>query len=133
ANKGETQTVIAKDYGISQRRVGQIIEKKEEQIRKKEEAKKRALQYEKEEGIEIFHGDFKEITKRFPDNHFDHIITDPPYPEKYLPLWSDLSRIASRVLKPGGFLITYSGTYHLYEVMNRLSEHLEYYFFHNLP
>ncbi|MBA7547893.1 hypothetical protein ES705_40334 [subsurface metagenome] len=125
--KTETQEQIASNYNITQQRVGQIIKKKKDQIHKKEDAKKKASQYKKEEGIEIFSGDFREITKQFPDNHFNHIITDPPYPEKYLSLWSDLSEIAKRILKPGGFCITYSGTYHLSEVMNRLSEHLEYY------
>ncbi|GAI78296.1 unnamed protein product, partial [marine sediment metagenome] len=93
-SKTETQEEIASDHNITQPRVSQIIKKKKDQIHKKEDAKKKASQYKKEEGIEIFHGDFKKIAKQFPDNHFDHIITDPPYPEKYLPLWSDLSRIA---------------------------------------
>ena len=36
-------------------------------------------------------------------------------------------KVAKRVLKPGVFYITYSGQYHLLEVMNRLNENLEYY------
>ena len=67
------------------------------------------------------------MTKQFPDNYFDHIITDPPYLKEYLELWSDLSRIASRILKPGGFCITYASPLHLLEYLGRLSEHLEYY------
>lgn len=101
--------------------------KKMERIKMIEEARKKAAQYKESESIKILQGDFREITKEFSDNYFDYIITDPPYSGGYLSLWSDLSQVASRILKSGGFLITYSGTYHLYEVMTRLSEYLEYY------
>lgn len=65
--------------------------------------------------------------KKVKPESIDHIITDPPYPEKYLPLWSKLSEVANKVLKPGGFCITYSGEYHLPEVIDRLGEYLKYY------
>lgn len=32
----------------------------------------------------------------------DLILTDPPYPREFLPLWSDLGDLAERVLKRGG-------------------------------
>lgn len=75
----------------------------------------------------IYQGEFQDICKNFPDDFVDCIITDPPYPKEYLPLWSDLSLIAERILKPSGFCICYSGKYYLPEVIKRLSEHLEYY------
>lgn len=73
----------------------------------------------------IIHDDFRNV--KFEDKSVDLIITDPPYPSEYLPLWSDLSYFASRVLKPSSFLISYSGQIHLPEVMKRLQEHLSYY------
>jgi site-specific DNA-methyltransferase (adenine-specific) len=55
------------------------------------------------------------------------VITDPPYPQQYLPLYSALSRVCERVLKPGGAAIVMVGQTYLPEVLRRLSEHLQYY------
>ena len=66
--------------------------------------------------------------KKVKPDSIDHIITDPPYPGKYLPLWSKLSEVANKVLKPSGFCITYVGTYYLDEVLDRMKEYdLKYY------
>ena len=103
--------------------------RKDEKLTKLEAARSELKDKAKEysEDIPIYHGDFREICKQFEDNSIDHIFTDPPYKKEFLPLWSDLSSVAARVLKPGGYCICYSGTYHLQDYINRLSEHLEYY------
>jgi len=77
----------------------------------------------------VVHDDFYEYCMDVIDpNSINHIITDPPYPAKYLYLYSQLGEVAQRVLKPSGFCMTYAGTYYLKEVINRMSEHgLEYY------
>lgn len=75
--------------------------------------------------VEILHSDFTEAD--IEPESVDHIITDPPYGADDLQPWSDLSAFADRVLKPGGYCIAYSGKYHLPEVLERLGEHLEYY------
>jgi hypothetical protein len=56
----------------------------------------------------------------------DLIFTDPPYPREFLPAWTELAAWAARALKPGALLLAYSGQYHLLEVMERVSAHLEY-------
>lgn len=56
----------------------------------------------------------------------DLILTDPPYPKKYLYLWDQLGEVAARVLKPGGILATYSGLYHLPYVLDALGKRLSY-------
>lgn len=56
----------------------------------------------------------------------DLILTDPPYGKDYLPLWADLSKFAATALKPGKLLATYSGNYHLAQVISLLSRHLQY-------
>jgi len=61
------------------------------------------------------------------DESVDWVITDPPYPKEYLPLYSALSRVCARVLKPGGAAIVMTGQTYLPEVLRRLSEHLQYY------
>lgn len=56
----------------------------------------------------------------------DAVVTDPPYPEEYLPAYSDLAEFAAHALKPSGSLIAMVGQAHLPEVIQRLSEHLRY-------
>lgn len=74
--------------------------------------------------IEMRKGDFKKVLSDLKD--IDLIITDPPYPKEYLDCFSDLSKFADEKLKDDGFVVVYSGQYHLPEVMRRLSEHLTY-------
>ena len=54
---------------------------------------------------DLRHGDFREICLTLEANSIDCIITDPPYGESYLPLYSALAETASRLLKPGGSLL----------------------------
>ena len=56
----------------------------------------------------------------------DMVLTDPPYPKKYLYLWDQLGEVAARVLKPGGILAAYSGLYHLPYVLDALGKQLTY-------
>jgi 16S rRNA G966 N2-methylase RsmD len=72
-------------------------------------------------------GDFETVLKDIPDGSIDCIITDPPYPYEFIDCWSKLSRFAKRVLKPNGFCITYSGQMYLPNVIQRMSENLDYY------
>ena len=58
---------------------------------------------------------------------YDCIITDPPYPREYLPLWEVLARRANEWLKPGGLLIAMSGESYLPEIYAMLGAHLDYY------
>jgi 16S rRNA G966 N2-methylase RsmD len=58
---------------------------------------------------EISNGDF--TYSKIEANSFDLILTDPPYANEFLFLWEQLGRLASRVLKPGAYLIAYAGTY----------------------
>lgn len=78
--------------------------------------------------IQIVTGDFRQLSNELANDSVDLVLTDPPYPREYLPLWGDLARIAARVLKPGGFLVAYSGQVYLDEVMKQLGEHLAYYY-----
>ena len=86
-----------------------------------------SVQTEREAMIEILTGDFRELSKNIESDSIDLVCTDPPYPREFLPLWADLGRVAARVLKPSGFLVSYSGNMFLPEVMGMLGEHLSYY------
>ena len=69
----------------------------------------------------LIKGDNREILKQFPDNHFDSIVTDPPYGIAFLGKAWDANTGALetyqeclRVLKPGGHILAFSAprTYH---------------------
>jgi DNA modification methylase len=71
----------------------------------------------------IIQGDCREEMAKFPDNHFDAIVTDPPYELAFMGKGWDATGIAYdpvvwgqclRVLKPGGHLLAFGGcrTYH---------------------
>ncbi len=77
--------------------------------------------------VELILGDFREVADHISDASIDLIFTDPPYGEDALDLWQPLGKVAARVLKQGGFLVTYSGHPYLPQVLNALSESLEYY------
>ena len=77
--------------------------------------------------IQVWHGDFRVRSSDIPTGSVDLVLTDPPYPQEFLPLWADLARVAARVLKPGGFLVTYTGQFYLPQVMHMLAEHLSFY------
>jgi len=71
-------------------------------------------------------GDMRERGTEIADASVDLLFTDLPYAEADLPLWSDLSRLAARVLKSHGMLIAYSGAMFLPEVLRRLGEGLQF-------
>jgi len=76
------------------------------------------------EGIDLRHCSLTELA--LPENSVDLILTDPPYPAKYLPCWNELGALAEKALKPGRLLIAYSGHVHLLDAMNILAQYLEY-------
>ena len=55
--------------------------------------------------------------REIADNSIDLIFTDPPYNEESVPLYGDLAKLAQRVLKPAGSLVTFIGTYALEEII----------------
>src|SRR6056300_1400098 len=71
--------------------------------------------------ITLHKGDSSKVLKKYPDNHFDSIVTDPPYGIEFLNKEWDSNTGAVetwqeclRVLKPGGYLLAFSAarTYH---------------------
>lgn len=79
------------------------------------------------DGITLHQGDCRDIMRTYPDQHFDAVITDPPYGisfagEKWdtatthgFQAWAQSwGEEALRVIKPGGYLLAFSAprTYH---------------------
>ena len=61
-----------------------------------------------------------------PNDSVSLLLTDPMYGAQYLPLWEDLGRFASRVLKPGRLLVSYHGHMFLPQTLNALGKHLSF-------
>jgi site-specific DNA-methyltransferase (adenine-specific) len=60
------------------------------------------------------------------DASVDCIITDPPYPAEFLPVYVDLAATAERVLKPGGSCFVMIGQSYLPEIVAALAAKLTY-------
>lgn len=58
-------------------------------------------------------GDLLDAGAGITDGSVDAIITDPPYPAEYLPLFGRLWQLAGRVLRPGGHCLVMVGQSHL--------------------
>lgn len=79
------------------------------------------------DGITLHQGDCRDIMREYPDQHFDAVITDPPYgisiqgekwdtatPRGFQAWAQSWGAEALRVLKPGGYMLAFSAprTYH---------------------
>jgi ParB-like chromosome segregation protein Spo0J len=77
-----------------------------------------------DDSIQILHCDFRDL--QIEDESVLLMMTDPPYDSHSLPLWKDLAAFAKRVLRPDGFLVTYTGIMFLPDVMSALSSELSF-------
>jgi 16S rRNA G966 N2-methylase RsmD len=75
--------------------------------------------------LDITVGDFRDVLDLEPGS-VALVLTDPPYPREYLPLWSDLGKHSAEWLEPGGSLVACCGHSIFGEAWNRLAEHLRY-------
>lgn len=66
----------------------------------------------------LYHGDLGSVD--LPENSVDAVITDPPYPKEFLPVYGSLAKLAARCLKPGGVLLAMIGQSYLPEVLDAL-------------
>ncbi len=133
---GDSLAQVAADYGVTRKAIRKTVNKVKAAAEEAaaREADAETIQPDAEgDRWKMLHGDFRERLADLPDGSVDLIVTDPPYPAKVLPLWSDLSEVAARILKPGGVLLAMSGKIHLDEVMMRLGEHLAYGWVYMLP
>jgi site-specific DNA-methyltransferase (adenine-specific) len=77
---------------------------------------------------QICHIDCRAGLAALADESVDVIFTDPPYlADLYAEAYGVLAEHAPRVLKPGGWVLTYAPQYHLPQIMQMLAEGLDYY------
>lgn len=101
-------------------------ERSKERAREREEAAEKMESITLDERVQVVHADFRDALGDLPDASVDLVLTDPPYPREYLPLYSELGYMASQCLKDGGVLAAMVGQSYLPEIVERLSEHLAY-------
>lgn len=133
---GESLAQVAADYNVTHTAIRKTVNKVKaaEEEAQARQADADTIQPDAEgDRWKMLHGDFRDRLADLPDGSVDLIVTDPPYPAEFLPLWSDLSQVAARILKPGGVLLAMSGKIHLDDVMARLGEHLSYGWIYMLP
>ena len=84
----------------------------------------KGAEVQKSDRWNVYHGDLRtwKATKQY-----DWIITDPPYPKEFLPLWEVLAERAKEWLKPGGLILAMSGQLYLDQIYSMMSKHLDYY------
>lgn len=80
--------------------------------------------YYDEGGVTIYHCDFREAP--IDPESVAAVITDPPYPREYLPLWAPLGVWSERVLEDGGSLLSIVPHYALPEVLEAIGPSLKY-------
>jgi hypothetical protein len=76
--------------------------------------------------LDIRRGDFRDVLDDIEPDSVALVLTDPPYPASYLPLWSELGKLAAETLLPGGSLVAYCGQAGLPDVFDRLRPSLRY-------
>ena len=103
--------------------------KAEKQLHREEKSERKVYELSEEmpeDMCRLFVADIRDGLKEIEDESVDFLITDPPYPREYIPLYGDLSLVASRVLKPGGSLIVMIGQSYMPEIIRQLGEHMTY-------
>lgn len=98
--------------------------KQEEALHARNADKARKTAKLKNSLFEVRRGDFREVLQDVEGVSL--VLTDPPYPKDALPLWRDLGKWAADALADDGLLVAYSGQLYLPQVLNYLSESLEY-------
>jgi hypothetical protein len=66
----------------------------------------------------LYHGDAREVLPALSAESSMLVLTDPPYPGEFLPLYEDLGRESLRLLRNGGNLVSLCGTHQLPEVLD---------------
>ncbi len=113
---------------VSQAQIISEIKQAKKETRQEERRERKAYTPPTElpADIKLIRADIRDGLAEIADNSVDIIITDPPYPKEYLPLYADLSKVAARVLKDGGSLICMTGQSYLPDVIQLLATALNY-------
>ena len=98
------------------------IELSRERIKASAEAKAARLKKPHTSQIKLYPLPIQKLAAKIKPESVDLILTDPPYDRAGVPLYSELSKFAGDVLKPGGHLLALSGSCWLPEIIRRICE-----------
>lgn len=90
-----------------------------------EEEQKKLLEESFDAKENIICDSIENILAYLQPNSVDLILTDPPYPKEFLPLWQVLFDTSYQLLKPGGFLVAYAPHIYLPEIF-QMNDNLNY-------
>lgn len=71
-------------------------------------------------------GDFAHVSSMIDPGTVDIIITDPPYPREFIPLYGMLAQEARRILPVGGSLVVMVGQSYLPEILAQMTPYMRY-------
>ena len=100
--------------------------KKEQGRLQRQERKQTPVDIPDTDRVSFFTCDIADAKGRIEAESVDWIITDPPYPKKYLHVYSQLGEFAAHALKPGGSLLAMVGQSYLPEIVAQLANNLNY-------
>jgi site-specific DNA-methyltransferase (adenine-specific) len=136
ADIARTKAAVSRAYSDQLKNFQDAVHQYElELTRQRDAAKAEVLRIEQEaekerliQGVldNIILGDLAEVLPTLPDESIDAIITDPPYPKEFLPLYETLAIQAARLLKPGGSLLVMCGQSYLPEIFNMIIPYIDY-------
>ena len=125
----ETQPEKARAILSGQKTIADVVkeerkEKLEQVLHARDDDKSRKTAKLKNSLFDVRRGDFRQVLNDI--EAVSLVLTDPPYPKEFLPLWRDLGKWAANALADDGILVAYSGQMYLPQVLSLLSENLEY-------
>jgi len=120
---GQTQEQVAADFGVCQKTVSNIA-KKADEVHSRDDDKARKTAHLVSSKFDVRRGDFRQVLADV--TNVSLVLTDPPYPKEFLPLWEDLGKWAASALADDGILVAYSGQMYLPEVLSLMGKHLDF-------
>src|SRR5215471_10936275 len=84
------------------------------------------IPYYSQDGIDIYHGDCRDVLPRLDGDSIDFVFTDPPYKRQFDHVWDAIADHVPRVMKSGASLMSYCGQYQLPRVLSAIGRSLRY-------
>ncbi len=96
------------------------------EVAREEKAERKSYVLPDKLPCKLYAADIRDGLPMIADESIDFIITDPPYPKEYIPLYADMAILAKRVLKPGGSLLVMTWQSYLPDVISLISAVMQY-------
>jgi tRNA G10 N-methylase Trm11 len=74
--------------------------------------------------VVLYNGDCLEVLPHL--SGVDAVVTDPPYPKEFLPLYEGLAEASAKCLADGGLLAAMCGHVYLPQIFEMMGRHLSY-------